>query len=298
MKTNIKNLVKVPLVSICKHPSLSLPGLRASYDGLARLLPGVGGITYSHYLGDNCIDIVGDHIEAGVSSVGRNDKENNAYMTWVCVGNRVKVISGLCSGRYGVIVGKHGGCNHVMIAFSKDVIENLTYDDKFMVTTIGQGLELLDYPSIKCMNIDPYLLDKLNIKQYDNYIELDVKKIIPSYAMGAGIGSSTIINGDYDIMLHDQQLVKEYNLDTLAFGDIVMIKDHLNYNGPDYLKGSITIGVIVHSNSYTSGHGPGVCVLLTSNINNIKVNINNKANLKYILDFNKDHFNYTNYVES
>ena len=46
------------------------------------------------------------------------------------------------------------------------------------------------------------------------------------------------------------------------------------------LKGSISVGVIVHSDSYTSGHGPGVCVIATSKTGSIQPVVTKDANLK------------------
>ncbi len=40
-----------------------------------------------------------------------------------------------------------------------------------------------------------------------------------------------------------------------------MIEDHDNKNGPHYKQGAVSIGVIVHSDSFTSGHGPVIKVL-------------------------------------
>ncbi|MBV1708262.1 MAG: DUF4438 domain-containing protein, partial [Erysipelothrix sp.] len=57
-------------------------------------------------------------------------------------------------------------------------------------------------------------------------------------------------------MTRDPHTLKEFNLDQLRFGDIVFIEDHTNNHGPDYLKGSGTVGVIIHGDSYIAGHGP------------------------------------------
>ena len=287
MKTNINKLVKVALQSTSKQPSFNLPGVWAGYDGKARVVPGIGGITYSHYLGDNCIDIVGDHVEAGVSSVNLDYKANCAYITYACVGNEVTVLNGAAKDAKGIIVGKHGGCDHVMIAFNEDTINKLTYDDKFMVKGYGQGLELLDYPNISVMNLDPTLLEKMPKKETNDGISFGVKTIIPAFLLGSGLGSQTSVSGDYDIMMHDERANKEYNLNELCFGDLVLIQDHVSTNGYDYYKGATTLGVIVHSNSFTAGHGPGVCTLLTSKDGSLKGHIDNKANLKDILNFKK-----------
>ena len=92
-----------------------------------------------------------------------------------------------------------------------------------------------------------------------------------------------MVSGDYDIMTQDKNEVKKYHLDTLRFGDLVAIKNHSCHNGPHYLEGSCTVGIIVHSDSFTSGHGPGVCVLFTSKDSSLKPFIDANANfINYI----------------
>ena len=64
----------------------------------------------------------------------------------------------------------------------------------------------------------------------------------------------------------------------------MLIEDHDNHYGPHYKKGAISIGVICHSDSYTSGHGPGVTVILTSKTNAIEGVIQENANIaNYLL---------------
>ena len=98
--------------------------------------------------------------------------------------------------------------------------------------------------------------------------------------MGSGLGSNTMMEGDYDIMTQDKEANEAYGLNGLRFGDFVAILDHDNEYGPHYLKGSISVGVIVHSDSYTSGHGPGVCVIATSKTGSIQPVVTKDANLK------------------
>ena len=118
-------------------------------------------------------------------------------------------------------------------------------------------------------------------------IKVKVAKIIPAYLMGSGLGSQAMTCGDYDIMLHDPQEIERLGLNELRFGDIVAITDHFSLNGPDYLKGAVTIGTIVHSDSYSSGHGPGVCVLMCAKDHKIIPVVDKNANLKTYLGFEK-----------
>ena len=88
-----------------------------------------------------------------------------------------------------------------------------------------------------------------------------------------------MMNGDYDIMTMDPKANELYHLNDLKFGDIVLIEDHDNRHGPHYLKGAVSVGIIVHSDSYTSGHGPGVVVFMTSKTPIIKGVIDKEANI-------------------
>ncbi len=56
--------------------------------------------------------------------------------------------------------------------------------------------------------------------------------------------------------------MKSLGINKLRFGDLVLLKDCDNTNGRQYLEGSISIGVIVHSDCIKSGHGPGVTVIM------------------------------------
>ena len=69
------------------------------------------------------------------------------------------------------------------------------------IKACGQGLKLLDHEEIHVMNIDPSLLEKLNIKEHEDSIEIGVTTIVPAHLMGSGLGSATTMLGDYDICL-------------------------------------------------------------------------------------------------
>ncbi|MFI3284344.1 MAG: DUF4438 domain-containing protein [Erysipelotrichaceae bacterium] len=288
MKTNIEKLVKISVQGSVNHPKLRFPGHRVGHDGIGRTVPAVAGITYTQFIGDSCIGLVGDHVEPGVSSKNPNPDDNAAYNTLACVGNEAIVISGDAKGRKGLVTGKHGGADHVMLAFDAETLDLLTCNDQFLVKGFGLGLALSDYPDVHTMNLSPDLLEKWGIVENgDGTLNVPVAAIVPAYLMGSGLGSTTSFSGDYDIMMHDANKVKEFNLDELRFGDLVYIQDHKSMFGPDYLEGASTIGVIVHSDSFSSGHGPGVCVLLTSDRPILKPVLSKTANLKDIYHFNK-----------
>jgi len=89
--------------------------------------------------------------------------------------------------------------------------------------------------------------------------------------------------GDYDIMTSDPDTVKEYKLDKLKFGDFVALLDHDNSYGRSFLKGAISIGVVVHSDCLLAGHGPGVSTLMTCSKPLIKPILDASANIADIL---------------
>ncbi len=288
MRTNKEKCVMMSVQGKVDHPRVKYPGYRVGFDGVGRIIPAVGGITYNFFIGDSCMGIAGDHVEPGVSSSNAQEAENGAYNIFSCIGNEAMVISGDAKGAKGVVTGIHGGIEHVMLAFDKDTLEKLTCDDKFLVRSYGQGLELLDYPDITVMNCDPNFLDKLNIiENEDGTLTVPVTHVVPAHLMGSGVGSSTMMSGDYDIMTHDPISFEKYNLNSLRFGDIVMIEDHNNTNGPSYLTGSRTVGIVCHSDSFTSGHGPGVTVLLTSAKTKLIAKIDENANISNIIGFKK-----------
>lgn len=280
LKTNIEKLVMQSVQGRIHHPVMRQPGYRIGSDGVPRILPATAAITYNAKIGDACMGLMGDHVEPGVSMKNADANEDAALNVLACVGNVAKVITGDGKGALGVVTGKHGGADHVMVYFDDSVLDQLAVDDKILIKSFGQGLQLVDYPDVICMNLDPALLDKLDITENDGKLEVGVTGIIPAYLMGSGLGSSTMMSGDYDIMTRDPQTLETLKLDQLKFGDLVFIEDHTNNHGPDYLKGSGTLGVIIHGDSFIAGHGPGVTVLLTSRNSTLVPKYNPNANLK------------------
>lgn len=90
--------------------------------------------------------------------------------------------------------------------------------------------------------------------------------------------------GDYDIMTSDADAVAEFGIGNLRLGDIVMIYDHDTRYGVAYRKGYVSIGVVVHTDCIRSGHGPGVCMLITGSEDIIKPIYNKNANIGTILN--------------
>lgn len=278
MKTNKDKLVKVSLRGEIRHPVFG--SYKISHEGEPNILPGTGGITYSHRVGDSCMDLVGDHVEPGVSIHHPSKRESDALMYLSCIGNEAIVTSGDAKGARGWVTGSHGGIENVILDFDLEDMEKMDIGDKIQVRSFGQGLELLEHPDIKVMNIDPILLEKINIKEVVDGLEVPVVTVIPSYLMGSGVGSASAASGDYDIMTADLEANLKFGLNDLKFGDLVLLEDCDNSYGRGYLKGSRSVGVIVHSNCIKMGHGPGVMVILTSKTSVIHGRIEKLANIK------------------
>lgn len=278
LTTNRNQLVKMAVNAQVDHPRIK--GYRGGFDGRARICVGTGGVTYSHAIGDSCMDLAGDHVEPGVSMANAKDAENHAVETLSCVGNEVKILSGEAKGFKGIVTGTHGGIEHTMAWFPEAVIEKLDGTESFLIKTHGQGLKVMETPDVFYMNLDPELLNlmDLDVDEEGNLL-FPVAAVIPAFLMGSGVGSSTMMEGDYDIMTQDPEANEKFGLNSLRFGDFVAILDHDSEFGPHYQKGAVTVGVVVHSDSFTSGHGPGVTVLATSKTGKIKPVCKGKTNL-------------------
>jgi hypothetical protein len=288
MKLNIDRLVRLSVSGEISHPTLRKTGYVISSQGQVEVYPSVGGISYNVRIGDPAMGWMADHVEPGVSirntapAVGEFSP-NAALNVLACIGNRAQIISGEAKGEKGYVTGKHGGVDHVMIDFPLEVLNRLMPGDKVLVRSFGVGLRLLEYyPDILAMNLDPGLLQNLPITG-GKQLGIAVTHIIPAKLMGGGIGSSSAHSGDCDIQIFDEQAIKEYRLNELRLGDIIAITDSDSSYGWIYREGAISIGVVVHSNSVISGHGPGMVTILTSANGRIKPEIKKSSNLKNFL---------------
>lgn len=277
MKTNSDRLIMQSVQGKIHHP---LGGnYRITHEGNPQILPATGGITYNVRIGDSAFGWIGDHVEPGVSMRNEEKAENAALTTFACIGNKAKVVSGDAKGAVGYVTGVHGGIDHVMIEFDKDDLENMAIDDKILVKAHGQGLSLAEYPELTIMNIDPELFNKLDIEENEGKLIVNVAAEVPAYMMGSGIGSPSSYTGDYDIMTADADAVKEFGIDKLKFGDLVLLRDCDNSYGRGYLKGAVSIGVVMHSDCVKMGHGPGITTIMTAKTSVVQGNIDKNANV-------------------
>lgn len=288
IKTNEDKLVKMSVIGEVFSPQISNP-YRVSQKGELKVFPGTGGITYNVKIGDKVCGLQADHVEPGVTIKNSNELANGALNTLSCAGNIATVVSGDAKGKTGFVTGKHGGCEHVLIYFDKKTLDKLVIGDKIQIKSIGAGLELTDFPNIKMFNLDPSLFKKLNIKKdKKGKLQVGVTHFIPAKIMGSGLGKDNVNRGDYDIQLFDENTVKEYDLSSLKFGDVVAVLDADNSYGRIYKEGAISIGIIVHSNCIISGHGPGFMTIMTSSTGEISPIIDKNANLTNYLLNKKD----------
>ena len=287
IRTNSDKLVKMSVVGEITHPSTT--PYRISADGHPVVLPGTGGITYNIRVGDLAVGWEADHVEPGVTTKNSDNKANDGLNTLACVGNEAVVIGGDAKGEKGVVVGKHGGAEHVMIDVPFETMEKLQIGEKFLIKAFGVGMKLLDFPQVTVMNLAPNFLEAMSLEgDEEGNLVIPVTHKVPAMIMGSGLGSNHAYRGDYDIQLFDANAVEEYGLEDLRFGDLVALMDADNTFGPIYRKGAVTVGIIVHSNCVTAGHGPGVTRLFTSSTGKIVPKIEPNANIAKILKLREE----------
>ena len=294
LKTNKDKLVKMSVIGEVVSPTVGASIYRVSADGEPMVLPGVGGITYNVRVGDLATGWMADHVEPGVSLENRvSDSrmphaQSRALNVLSCIGNEATVVKGDAKGEKGVVVGKHGGIEHVMTDFQPEVMEKLVIEDKVMVKAYGVGSKLLDIPKVKTYNLSPKFLKAIDPKIASGKLEVPVTHMVPAAIMGSGLGRNHVSSGDYDITLFCEETVKEFGLEDLRLGDLVAIADADHSYGRIYRKGAMSVSIVTHSNCVTAGHGPGTTTLFTSKTGAIKPVIDADANIAKILGLRND----------
>lgn len=288
---NAPRLNRDELATICVTGRIVSPQTKGSsyrigQDGGLRVLPGSGGITLSHRIGDRCVGLAADHLEPAISiknteriAGGVMDAANRALNVLACIGNAATVVSGPAMGANGIVTGKHGGVAHVMIDFPDAAMRKMRIGDLIQVKACGQGLRLRDFPDLAVMNCAPDLIDRLGLRIAHDRIALPATHLVPAGVMGSGLGKSSAARGDYDIQLFDARLTRRFRLDTLRFGDFVVIGDADGRYGRSYATRHITYGIVVHSDSTVAGHGPGVTTLISGPARHFDIQRNPHANL-------------------
>ena len=289
-RQNVSDLVIISVSGRIVHPVDKRSPYRIGQDGIPRVLPGSGGIVTNFRIGDRCVGLAGDHIEPGVSIKneqrafkGEKDGYNLALNTYACIGNLAILLTGPCKGRKGVVTGKHGGVNHVLLDFPSRVLQTLHIGDRIQIHAHGTGLKFPDYPDIQIYNCSPRLIQRWGLRAHPKRIRIPVTHLIPAGIMGSGIGRNNAVRGDYDIQLFDPEVRAQLHLNSLRFGDFVAIIHGDSRYGRTFHKDFITIGIIVHSDSTVSGHGPGVVTLLTGPAQRLEPVRDSRANLAQVL---------------
>ncbi len=287
LNTNEDRIVEMYIACRPGPPRVGL-GWKVDHRGVPFLLPGIGGITLNVGLGDSAFGLAGDHIEPGVSCTANaekpNDFPNNSLQLLSCIGNTAVIVSGEAKGETGVVIGHHGGSEHIIVEFDRAVKEVMTYEDKIQIRAKGQGLALTDYPEIKLFNLAPELLHKMKIKPGpDHTLKVPVTTMVPAPCMGSGVGRAHVGAGDYDVMTSDPDTVEKYKLDQMRFGDFVALMDHDNAYGRAYRQGAVSIGVVVHSDCRLAGHGPGISTIMTCPTSRIEPVLDPGANMADLL---------------
>ena len=283
IETNVDRLIILSVMGEVHSPHATSIPYRIAHDGRPFVLPGTGGITYNLRVGDSAYGWMADHVEPGVTVRNPSEDENHSLNILACVGNEARVVSGDAKGEVGVITGKHGGSEHVLVDFSPEVKEKLVHGDRVLIKAWGRGLELANFPEVKVMNLSPNLLSAMGLQGEEGKLLVPVAGIVPAELMGSGVGA-TSERGDYDIMTADKEVLKENGLDQLRLGDIVAIRDHDSSYGRNYRRGAMTIGIIIHADCLGAGHGPGVTTLLTSPGPKIVPSLVERANIADYLD--------------
>ncbi len=284
LRTNADRLVMQAVTGEIQHPVMRPLPVRVDRDGLAHVLPSTGSITYNVQIGDSVFGLAGDHIEPGVTIKNyRAESENAALNILSCVGNDAVVLTGDAKGAKGFVTGTHGGVEHVLIYFPRADLERMAVGDRIQVRACGQGLQLCDYPGVQVMNCDPRLLEALGLQQVDGKLQVPVAGVVPAHLMGSGYGAPTACRGDYDIMTEDQEELARCGLEGLRFGDIVLLENCDTTFGRGYLTGAQTVGVVVHSDCITLGHGPGVTTLMSCKMPIFEPVPSREANLAWLL---------------
>jgi hypothetical protein len=283
------NTSEIVMTTVLGHIASPLGGpspYRIGQDGRPRILPGTGGITLTHRVGDACVGIAGDHIEPGVSLrnegravKGERDGPNLALQTLTCIGNLARVLSGAGAGATGTVTGKHGGIDTVLVDFPLETLRKLAIGDRIQVYAYGQGLRLLDHPEVAVFNAAPRLIARWGLGQEGRRLVVPVTHIVPSGIMGSGLGKADVGRGDYDIQMFDMPTVRRHRLGALRFGDLVAIRDADHRFGRAYRQDCVAVGCVVHGESSVAGHGPGIATLMSGPASAFRLKLDPDANI-------------------
>ncbi len=246
-------------------PPLPASPYQIAADGTPYLLPPPGGIVYNVRLGDSALGWLADMVQPGVSIRSPQDPANNALNTLACLGDEARVVSGAALGARGVVVGKSGRfAEHVILHFGRSDLERIALEDRILVRALGRSLSLQSHPRIQLKSISPRLLDALEPEDLgEGRLAVPVRAVVPAELAGAGAGLGSE-GGCVQIQTEDREALERNGLQDLRLGDVVAFHDYDCRWGNGFLRGAVTVGVVVHGDSPRSGFGPGVTPLLAA----------------------------------
>ncbi len=258
-------------------PASATGAYLVTWDGRPKMPLGVGGINYNLRVGDPVFGWAGgDRATMGVATVGAgNNPYGDAWLGYTAIGNEARILGGEARGKTGRIVGKFQ--NYVLLQFEPAVTDQLAVGDLIQVKSEGVGLEVQGLPEVLTHGVSPALLEKIAVRRGDR-LEVAVVKEIPADLVGGGAGGSGL-TGNWHIQTCYPPDVAAYGLDTLRFGDIVLLKDTQTDYGKGYYKGGATVGVVCSGPSDISGLGIGVTPILSTRSPKLAGRIDPGANI-------------------
>ena len=140
----------------------------------------------------------------------------------------------------------------------------------------------MHYSILSFFRTVPIILDKLGIIEKNGKLHVPVTREYPAWVMGSGYGMWPVTI-DYDIQTTDPSIWDEFDLKKIRHGDVVCLRDQLNWWGRGYYEGAVTIGIVVHGWSSSPGHGPGVTTILSSADDTIVPVMDSDANISRYL---------------
>ena len=256
---------------------------------------GTGGINYNLKLGDKVFGWgCGDRITPEVSTEELADARTSSltalstgpWFSYTSIGNEVRVLDGDARGETGIVVGKFG--SSVLIRFADGVKEKLSVGDRLQAKSVGTGLEIDGFKDVMIHWLTPDLVEKLATRTSDNMIEVPVVKEIPAEIVGQGAGSPAMM-GNWHIQTAYAPDIKEYGLDELRFGDLVLLKDTQSDYWKGYYQGGATLGIVCSGPSEVSAMGIAVTPIMSTRFRKIKSRIDPTANIgKYLGILNEE----------
>lgn len=257
-------------------------GYVVTWNGKPKMPIGIGGINYNLKIGDPVFGWAnGDRATPGVATEGiGEDRFRGGWLTYLSIGNEVRVLSGMARGKTGLVIGKFE--SYVLVHFDDAVLEKLAIGDTLQAKATGVGLEIQGFPEVFAHGIAPELLEEILVRTEDGNLEAPVVKVIPAEIVGQGAGRGSLY-GNWHIQTCYPPDIESFGLEELRFGDLVLLKDIQTDYGKGYFKGAATLGVVCAGPSDISGLGIGVTAVLSTRTGKLVGRVDPSANIgKYL----------------